>query len=220
MNGVGAPFLRRCLQSIKMQEFQDYEVIVSDHSTDLSIYNVCAEFHMMPLIYMHNEKNRGSSSANFNNAIKYCSGDIIKVLMQDDCFLNPQCLAEIAKVYDDPFVNWSVCGSISGESAEKIASYLIPYWTPDILLGNNRIGSPSVLSFRNEKPLLFNEKLLWMMDCDYYYRLFKRYGLPNIVNKYCIFVSHHPDQLTNILSEARKMAEVAYTKEMYKRDNN
>ena len=37
MKGHGVEYLRRCLDSIRQQSFEDYDVIISDHSVDREI---------------------------------------------------------------------------------------------------------------------------------------------------------------------------------------
>ena len=58
---------------------------------------------------------------------------------------------------------------------------MVPEYNDEIYLGNNTISSPSVLAIRNKNVLTFDESLSWLMDVDYYKRLFDKYGLPEIV---------------------------------------
>ena len=66
------------------------------------------------------------------------------------------------------------------------------------MVGRNTISSPSVLSFVNEDIRFFDENLTMLMDCDYYYRLYKRYGLPCIVENYLIANTSHPHQISKL----------------------
>jgi glycosyltransferase involved in cell wall biosynthesis len=85
MNGVGNIFLKKSLELISLQTFKDFEIVISDHSIDDSIKNVCCEFEdSLKIVYLRNEINRGSSSSNMNNAILNCRGEIIKFLFQDE----------------------------------------------------------------------------------------------------------------------------------------
>jgi GT2 family glycosyltransferase len=70
MNGRGVEMLSHSLSVLKQQTFTDFEVVVSDHSVDNDIYNICQNQKLLNIKYIRNEQKRGSSSANINNAIK------------------------------------------------------------------------------------------------------------------------------------------------------
>ena len=73
---------------------------------------------------------------------------------------------------------------------------MIPQWTDQILEGKNSISSPSVLSFVNENILFFDESLVMLMDCDYYYSLYRRYGAPCILENYLVANTSYPHQIS------------------------
>ena len=80
--------------------------------------------------------------------------------------------------------------------------YMDPKYTEDILLGNNKISSPSVLSFVNsEDNLLFDPEFIWLMDCDYYYRMYKKYGDPIYLYKTNVVNRRWEGQLTNTIPQ-------------------
>jgi hypothetical protein len=92
---------------------------------------------------------------------------------------------------------------------------MFPVYSNDIIKGVNTIGSPSVLTIKNKDLEFFDENLLWVMDCEYYKRMFDKFGEPIIVNEHQIFVSQHKDQVTSILSEEVKKTEVNYLIKKY-----
>ena len=67
--------------------------------------------------------------------------------------------------------------------------------------GVNTIGPPSVLSFVNAPQFWFNEDLVWLMDCEYYVRLLKRYGPPACIKPFNTIVRVGDHQLTNHISD-------------------
>jgi hypothetical protein len=74
--------------------------------------------------------------------------------------------------------------------------------------GVNTIGPPSVLSFVNaHPPLLFNEDLVWLMDCEYYVKLLRRYGPPVCIPHFNTIIRIGGHQLTNHMSEQVKSRE-------------
>jgi hypothetical protein len=53
------------------------------------------------------------------------------------------------------------------------------------------------------------------MDCEYYKRLFDKWGQPKIINDYKIFINHHQNQLTNIIKDEIKQKEHLFLKKKY-----
>jgi hypothetical protein len=55
----------------------------------------------------------------------------------------------------------------------------VPQYRPDIYLGFNSIGSPSLLTMKKIDAPRFDENLFMLTDCDYYKQLFDKYGYPS-----------------------------------------
>jgi hypothetical protein len=208
MNGFGKNFIENSLTYITKQTFKEFEIVISDHSIDDEIKNVCLRFNNLDINYIKNENDKGSSSANLNNAILNSKYNIIKFLMQDEYLYDENTLLDIKNVFDDEKINWVVTGCIYGANPENPIGKMIPEYTDKIIEGYNTIGSPSVVTIRktnyNE---LFDPELIWLMDCDYYKRLYDKWGGPSIIPKYQIFINQHINQLTNIISNDIKKKE-------------
>ncbi len=203
MNNLGATFLHFNLSKILFQTYDNIEVIISDHSRDDSILNICKDFSNrgLDITYIKNENMVGNSSANLNEAIKLAKGDIIKVIFQDDFLYHDQSIEDIVKEYQkDDGVKWLVTSCCHTENGSTYYNYMDPEYTLNILEGNNRISSPSVLSFINsEDKLLFDPDFIWLMDCDYYYRMYQKYGDPFYLKSTNVVNRHWGGQLTKIL---------------------
>lgn len=150
--------------------------------------------------------NKGSMPVNTNSAIKKAKGDIIKILYQDDYLFHPNSLQEIADNFKG---GWLVTGC-NHDNGQRIFNDHTPVWTHDVPRGSNTIGSPSVLAFENKNPDLFDERLSWLLDCELYGRLFKRYGLPTFLNTMNVTIGIGDHQMTNILTDQQKQDEVNY----------
>jgi hypothetical protein len=94
---------------------------------------------------------------------------------------------------------------------------MYPTYTDDVVLGTNKIGSPSVLTIKNENPLFFDKNLLWMMDCEYYKRLYDSFGKPNVLLENNVYITQHIHQLTNSLENERKNYETKLICKKYKK---
>ena len=217
MRGSGEKFLKISLDSLCAQTHNDFEVVISDHSEDSVILDLCSSYSgRLKIIYARNSVNRGSSSANLNNAIMQCSGSIIKPLMQDEYLYDPDALVKIESVFNENIDKyWLVTGCAFGGQPGVAEGKIRPYYSDDIILGKNTIGSPSVLSFRNENVQLFNEDLLWMMDCEYYKRLHLKHGEPLIIEDALVFICQHKDQVSSTMDESKKREEEEMLKNKY-----
>lgn len=143
-----------------------------------------------------------------NMAIEAPRGEIIKVLYMDDWLESENYLEELSKRFLERKVEWVITSASTNKN---------PEWTDNIHTGNNRLGSPSALAFRrrygdNE---LFDPKLSWLLDCDLYKRLEKRFGKPKILTNIEVGIGVHDGQMTCILTDEQKIKEVNYLKDKY-----
>lgn len=188
--------LNRAISSILSQSFTDYEIIITDNSDDDSLESFVKSFKGN-IHYHHNEfKESNGASSNTNEAIKRCKGRLIKILYMDDWFAHENALQTIIEVFKD---KWLISATDDNPN---------PRYTQDIHCGNNKLGSPSALTILNENPLLFNESLSWMLDCDYYKRMYTLHGEPTILNDINVNIGKHEGQLTNSLSQSHKIYEM------------
>ena len=78
----GDALLKRCLDSIKSQSYQDYEIVITTS---------------------------GSMAENTNKALKASKGDLIKILYQDDYLAHSEALESIVEAFKG---QWLVTGCI------------------------------------------------------------------------------------------------------------
>jgi hypothetical protein len=149
----------------------------------------------------------GKMAENTNAGIKRARGELIKILYLDDCLAHPNALQEIVDAFDkNPDKSWLITG---------VNNNLTPYWTADIETGNNKLGSPSALTIRNNDPLLFDETMSWLLDCDYYKRMYARHGAPMILRGVHVEICEGDHQMTRILTQEQKRIEHDYLSKKY-----
>ena len=182
MSPYGSEFVDFSFNKIYNQTYKDIEVVISDHSIDDGIKNLCDKWSdRLNIKYIRNENNRGSSSSNINNAMNYCTGDYIKIIFQDDYLYDEKSIQNIINCLDEDTI-W--LATTSEHSIDGITCYnrFLPEYNERIWTGSNSISSPSVITVRNDKKLPFDDELIWMMDCDWYKRMRDTYGLPKILD--------------------------------------
>ncbi len=175
-------FLTRLLNSLQEQTFRDFEIVITK---------------------------RGKMAENTNAAIKQAKGELIKILYMDDYLAHPEALQRIVEAFTG---EWLVTGCVHiGLGDEKPHS---PHF-PDIegvMINQNSIGSPSVLTIKNDNPLLFNEEMSWLLDVDYYKRMYAIHGEPVLLDDLNVVIGLGTHQTTHVLTNSEKHAEEVYLK--------
>ncbi len=153
----------------------------------------------------------GAFARNHNAAIVKSRGEIVKIMQMDDFFSHHQALEMIVNTFDaNPEEKWLISATKHTDGTKHD-----PMWTDDIYTGNNRLGSVSSISFRRECGVQFEEPLTWLVDCDWYYRMFIKYGLPIIHPDYGVTVDVRTDRLSHTLSDELKRGEIDYLIKKY-----
>ena len=150
----------------------------------------------------------GKMGENTNAGIKRARGEFVKILYLDDHFTDSESLGSMMTHAEGSNAEWIISGTHNNQN---------PYWTDDIETGNNKLGSPSALLFKNhfDDNLLFDERMSWLLDADLYRRMFNKLGHPVILigNYVTLGVGDH--QMTHILTDEEKVAEHRLMAEKY-----
>ena len=216
MHGEAKKMLTHSFDIFKKQTFKNFEVVISDNSEDDVIKNLCEnpEYQSLNIKYFKNPKK--SASVNTNEAIKKASGKLIKILHMDDYLADENSLEDIVSNFKG---DWLVTGCGHDTGDRKIINLHFPKYNKKIYLGKNTIGAPSVLAIKSENPLLFDEILIWLNDCDYYKRCYDKFGAPDILNKINVIIGIGKHQTTNNIDNALKKKEKAYMEKKYAKEN-
>ncbi|MCE5340851.1 MAG: FkbM family methyltransferase [Planctomycetaceae bacterium] len=172
--------LRKTLNSVITQSFENYEIIVTDDSTDDRVERLIKEFSPNPNIrYYKNEKPKGSPQ-NWNYAVSLATGEYIKLMHHDDWFENQNSLCEFVRLLDsNPKADFAFSACLAKDLDDTLKFVHKPnpeqikklHDNPDILFFGNFIGSPSTTIFRKKIDASFDPKLKWIVDTDFYIRV-------------------------------------------------
>lgn len=205
----GLELLKRNLVHLADQTYRDFEVVITDNSDDDKIQDFLKSYFLLPIRYSKSPIK--GASANTNEAILQANGKLIKILYQDDYLTHKDSLKDIVEHFTG---EWLITACDHDNGNERYGK-MIPKYNDDIYLGKNTIGSPSVLTIKNEDPLLFDPNLVWLLDCDYYKRLFIKYGQPVILDKVTVTNGIGAHQATNRISVETKLKERDYLIKRY-----
>ena len=212
IRGKGVEYLEHSFNIIAQQTFRDFEVVVSDHSEDDDIKDLCKSWNsMMDIRYVKNDIGRGKIAPNMNSAIRNCSGTFIKMLFQDDFLYDVDSLQIIAdSIAENQDKNWFITACVHTDDCVTMYDRMTPYYHDHIYAGINTISCPTVLTVRNDSKLpTFDESLNWLVDVEYYKRLYDMYGDPIVIDIVCAVNRNAEVRTTNMMTEKQKQEEIS-----------
>lgn len=202
--------LKRCINSIRIQTFKNYEIVIStqNHYQEL-INNVFFEG-----IKILNADTENFIQGNVNNAIKACKGKWIKIIFSDDYFSENSSLEKISNALSNNKKKWAITNSLHfNKNISQIHNPILAFYNKYILEINS-IGSPSAVVIENKNPLLFDQKTWMRLDVDYYHALFKKYGSPLHINNVYMINEIHNYQFSNLMINKTKKTMLLLEKEL------
>ena len=205
--------LKRNLDSIIKQTFKNYEIVISDDSTDEYLSNLVLNYVSQYPIFCHYSQNRGEKgmAQNINYAIDKANGELVKILFQDDFFYSQDSLDDIIRHF-----TYQTTWLVTGCTHFMDGLYFNPH-EPYFSESENTIGSPSVLTFRRTADIKFDPQFRWVLDLDLYKQFFRKYGSPKILKKINVVIGIHEGQTTYNLSDEFKIEEHRRLKEKYEK---
>jgi glycosyltransferase involved in cell wall biosynthesis len=197
-------FLQRLLDSVAIQRFRDFEVIVTDDSPDDAVRQLCQEYTShFDLHYFRNSRQLGTPE-NWNEAVRQARGEWIKIMHDDDWFANEDSLAGFAaaiRTHSGAYFFFSAYRDIfldNGGSrdmflpARRFKAFLK---NRSVLFARNIIGPPSVTMYRRLPAVEFDPKVKWVVDIDFYIRYLKD-SRPVYIDKILVNVGLGEAQVT------------------------
>ncbi len=175
------------IDSILMQSYKNYEIVVSDDSRSQDIKKIVGAIQTECSLRYYKNKVPLGSPQNWNNAINYAKGDYIKLMHHDDSFAHAQALARFVEVLDHhPACSFVFSSSFHCDEAGRVYASHVPNQrqltalslNPESLFVGNTIGAPSAILFRRVHSMDFDKHMKWLVDIDFYIRMIKKYGTP------------------------------------------
>jgi len=193
--------LFQLLNSIKMQTMKPDEVVLTANHNLVYFENLKELINEdFELVFKRNESN--GSAENTNQAISLCRGEIVKIMHQDDFFVNTNALNFTYHSLHKSRRNWRVSAFDQFvESTSISVKPLKPKISWRLIHGVNRIGAPSGAAFKRSAFIPFDEKLKYMFDCDWYLKMWHNWGKPIVSNHVEVRIRIHEGQATSWAKE-------------------
>jgi hypothetical protein len=202
-NLEGETQLYRALESISRQSVLPTEVILTsdnpgpEDSLFTRLHKDFSELHIQVVV---NFGPRGISS-NSNNGIRLAQSQYIHILHQDDWLIDTSAYKELGNygLSDRSFL------LLPGKRLNQSS---LPKFDLTALLGNNRLGGPSGLVFPRESKVFFDEGLSMLCDVDFVFQLYKKFGKPQVFERFVIEYGVSDGQAQNHISQQQFSQEV------------
>jgi glycosyltransferase involved in cell wall biosynthesis len=172
-------FLRRLLDSIQIQSYRHFEVVVTDDSPDNEVFELCSSHTLKDsLRYFKNDKNLGTPE-NWNESLRRARGEWIKLMHDDDWFAVPEALmlfANAIRKHPEATFFFSAYANVYLERNSSEEVHISGKWQkylekdPKSLISSNRIGPPRVTIHRFRPGIFYDPTLKWLVDIDFYIR--------------------------------------------------
>lgn len=170
-------YLKKCIQSILVQDYLDYEIVISDDSTNDTVKSYIDSLGLNEKIsYYRNSPSLGTPE-NWNHSISKAQGKYIKVLHHDDFFTETNSLAQFVSLLENnpksdfgfsATLVWNIKTnkkSIHTCTLNQLAKLKNEY---HYLFFKNLIGAPSATIYRKEMAVKFDNTFKWLVDIDFY----------------------------------------------------
>lgn len=224
MKGLGVAFLRRALDSINKQVIGSQyplEIIVSDHSKDAQIADFIKAYSSRVVIrHCMNPSGHGNISQNVNFSIAQAQYPYIKILFQDDLLVETHYLQTIANIIDTQSPDCIFSCATHTTNTLEFTGDIEPRNNAFLLFGQNTISDPSVLTIRKSifQEIPFDENVKLLMDCEFYYHLFKHYPNFYLAKDIRIAIGVWSGQTQGDLSTENTVREITYLLSKYPAD--
>ena len=205
-------FLKRLLDSIEIQTYPDYEVVITDDSPDFAVKELVERHPVRSKIqYFRNSETLGTPE-NWNEGLRRAKSEWIKIMHDDDWFSGPESLGYFADIvssgknsfcfsaYSNVFSDGrSVPVNISERQLKALMNM------PEMLLAANRIGPPSVVIFKKDLNVIFDKRMRWLVDIDFYIRYLNKHPTAAFIPEKLVSIGISETQVTRTSFGIRKI---------------
>jgi len=199
-NETDLSYLKESFDKIFQQSFSDYEVVVSDNSTNNLVENLCNEYQDKFSLIYKKDLDRVGMSANSNVVMDMCNGEYIKILHCDDFLYSLDALEKIVVCLETSSAYWLVNGFNHTYDSINFFDPRVPEYPDHLLVGNNLLGCPTNVTIRNYNLEYFDTNLETSMDHEWYHRLRMKYGMPIILSDILTVSRQHNNSTTSKLN--------------------
>ncbi len=197
-----ALLLKKLLDSILVQDFRNYEVLINDNSPDDSVQDLIRSY--TDKLKVSYEKNQPAVSAteNCNSVIRRAKAPWVKVMHDDDWFEGANALQQFVLAAETSGKDFIFCASnqvyletnkkkkeeLSGERKKMLDDSVFS------LFYLNVIGHPSVVMHKKDMNIEYDNDFHWVLDIDFYIRYLNAHPAYHYIPDTLVNIGKGPDQ--------------------------
>lgn len=199
-------FLKQTIESVLAQNYNDYEIVITDDSPDSSVENLLSEFPKNEKIrYFRNVKQLGSPM-NWNESVRLSSGEYIKIMHHDDWFENSTSLSQFVEMLDsNPEAGFAFSGAIAQPASAQRPwhHFASSFWLsrlkkePTGLFLQNIIGPPSATIIRRSSFVEYDKNFVWLVDVAQYMQILQKTSFVATQKPLIVSTTQAPHQITS-----------------------
>jgi glycosyltransferase involved in cell wall biosynthesis len=205
-------YLKRLLDSIIIQTYLHFEVVITDDSSGSEVKELAEQHPLRPKIRYYKNQVILGTPENWNEGLRKAEYDWIKIMHDDDWFSGPSSLGNFARIiqqgehafYFSAYSNVFPDGRtkpvyISDRQLNALKQ------NPQKLLAANRVGPPSVVIFRRDLSVQFDNRMQWLVDIDFYIRFLTIHPFAFYINENLVRIGISESQVTRSSFGNRKI---------------
>ena len=190
--------LQCALTSVLQQKDADYEIIITDDSTNSNIQRYIESLSDEDIHYYRHQQGAGGIADNWNFGLQKATGEYVILMHHDEEMVQDNYLRHISQLMSSGVDLIISQVNVINEEHQKNQSFLCRWLKsfvckyPASLFLINVIGPCACLTVRREYLQDFNTHLRWFVDVEWYYRMLC--GKKFIIDKSLTIRSHHGHQ--------------------------
>ena len=195
--------LQRALESVLRQEGADYDIIISDDSSDNKIERYVLQLGNRDIHYVRHQQGKGAAY-NWNDGLRMATGQYLILMHHDEEMAGNDYLKRVQQQMEQgaDIVISTVC--VNGQKKRQHRNRWLKEYVcnhPALLFLLNVIGPCACLTFRNELLQTFNTNLRWLVDIEWYYRMLNS-RKPVCIHTLTIYSHHgHESQISQTINK-------------------
>lgn len=190
--------LQRAIKSILQQDYENIEILVIDDASTEDIKTVIQSYNDDRIIYIKNEKNKGSNFSR-NLGLRNASGDYIAFLDDDDFYSNKSKFKKQMELfYQNKKLVFVGCGYYDKSMDRKRIPRISGNISENLLLSFSDIETSTILIKKDiiKKVGFLDEHLPSEQNHDYFFRISK-YGEFNYINEVMVIKDNPAVQISS-----------------------
>jgi len=203
--------VKRILDGLPEDFYKKCEVIIFDNSNNSSVQDY-VELLELPIRYERRES-RGNPCTNWNDLINSARGKYIQVMHHDeyiDNFSDWNALIDSLSTDVDLYLcklKISKDAKVFSHVPEMLRRFVVNKY-PKYLFRRNLVGPCACLIFKKDLRVLFDDRLIWYVDTEFYQKIFKAVSSKEFLDSVCIYSFYRGEgtitsQIENKLKEIK-----------------